>query len=191
MQIRTLETQNPEMLDTGYLKLNITNNENVPINNASINISLTGNPNSTLEKITTNSSGASENISLKAPPLELSLDEANNIQPYSEYTAYVTAEGYEPLDISGIEIFSGQNAILPVKLTPVSPKLFPGDIVIPAHTLFGYYPPKIAEDEIKPMNQSGEIVLSRVVVPETIIVHDGVPSDSSAPDYYVPYTDYI
>lgn len=191
MQIRTLETQNPEMLDTGYLKLNITNNENVPINNASINISLTGNPNSTLEKITTNSSGASENISLKAPPLELSLDEANNIQPYSEYTAYVTAEGYEPLDISGIEIFSGQNAILPVKLTPVSPKLFPGDIVIPAHTLFGYYPPKIAEDEIKPMNQSGEIVLSRVVVPETIIVHDGVPTDSSAPDYYVPYTDYI
>ena len=30
-----------------------------------------------------------------------------------------------------------------------------------------------------------------VVVPETIIVHDGVPTNSSAPNYFVPYRDYI
>ena len=64
-------------------------------------------------------------------------------------------------------------------------------MVIPDHTLYGYYPPKIAEDEIKPVNESGEIVLSRVVVPETIVVHDGTPTDSTAPNYYVPYRDYI
>ena len=51
--------------------------------------------------------------------------------------------------------------------------------VIPAHTLFGDYPPKIAEAEIKPTNETGEIVLSRVVVPEFVIVHDGVPTDLS------------
>ena len=51
--------------------------------------------------------------------------------------------------------------------------------------------PKIPEDEIKPMDESGEIVLSRVVIPEYVIVHDGVPQDSSAPNYYVRYTDYI
>ena len=38
-------------------------------------------------------------------------------------------------------------------------------------------------DEIKPVNESGEIVLSRVVVPETIVVHDGTPTDSTAPNY--------
>ena len=64
-------------------------------------------------------------------------------------------------------------------------------IVIPAHTLFGDYPEKIPEDEIKPMDETGEIVLSRVVVPEYVVVHDGVPSDSTAANYYVRYRDYI
>ncbi len=41
------------------------------------------------------------------------------------------------------------------------------------------------------MGESGEIVLSRVVVPQTIVVHDGVPTDSTAKNYYVPYRDYI
>ena len=65
------------------------------------------------------------------------------------------------------------------------------NIVITANTLYGNFPPKIPEDEIKPMNESGEIVLSRVVIPEYVIVHDGPPSDSSANDYYVRYRDYI
>ena len=65
------------------------------------------------------------------------------------------------------------------------------NVVIPAHTLYGNYPPKIAEAEIKPVSQSGEIVLSRVVVPEFVVVHDGAPTDSTAGDYYVRYRDYI
>lgn len=64
-------------------------------------------------------------------------------------------------------------------------------LVIGAHTLWKLYPPKIAEPEIKDLAETGEIVLSRVVVPETIIVHAGPPTDSSAPNYYVPYRDYI
>jgi hypothetical protein len=64
-------------------------------------------------------------------------------------------------------------------------------IVIPDHTLYGEYPPKIPEDEIKPVDESGEIVLSRVVIPEYVIVHDGVPQDPTAQNYYVRYTDYI
>ena len=63
--------------------------------------------------------------------------------------------------------------------------------MIPGHTLYEEYPPKIAEDEIKPMDETGEIVLSRVVVPEYIVVHDGSPRDSTAKNYYVRYRDYI
>ena len=55
----------------------------------------------------------------------------------------------------------------------------------------GNYPPKIAESEIKPVNESGEIVLSRVVIPEYIIVHDGPVGDKTAQNYYVRYKDYI
>ena len=64
-------------------------------------------------------------------------------------------------------------------------------VTIPDHTLYGDYLPKIAESEIKPVTETGEIVLSRVVVPQTIVVHDGAPTNASAPDYYVPYRDYI
>ena len=41
------------------------------------------------------------------------------------------------------------------------------------------------------MRQTGEIVLSRVVVPEYVIVHDGAPTDYTATDYYIRYRDYI
>ncbi|MDD7521490.1 MAG: peptidoglycan-binding protein, partial [Lachnoclostridium sp.] len=58
-------------------------------------------------------------------------------------------------------------------------------------TLYGDYPPKEPESEIKPVNESGEIVLSRVVIPEYVVVHDGPPADANAKNYYVRYTDYI
>ncbi|MCM1468827.1 MAG: peptidoglycan-binding protein, partial [Alistipes sp.] len=65
------------------------------------------------------------------------------------------------------------------------------NIVIPVNTLFGNFPEKIPESEIKPVNDPGEIVLSRVVVPEFVVVHDGAPTDSTAQDYYVRYRDYV
>ena len=91
-------------------------------------------------------------------------------------------------------IVASFTAVQPVTMNPLEvepPGETEDDIVIPDHTLYGEYPPKIPEDEIKPMDESGEIVLSRVVIPEYVIVHDGVPQDSSAPNYYVRYTDYI
>lgn len=179
------------MPDTGKLQINVTNNLNIPIENATINLTYSGQPDNVIEVLNTNNSGQTDSVDLDAPPIELSLTEDNLIMPYSEYSIYVTADGYEPVDISGIEILSDTSSIQEVKLTPVVPGAIGNDIVIPAHTLYGYYPPKIAEAEIKPMDESGEIVLSRVVVPETIIVHDGSPSDNTAKDYYVPYRDYI
>ena len=179
------------MPDTGKLQINVTNNLNIPIENASINLTYFGQPDNIIEVLRTDDSGQTESVDLDAPPIELSLTEDNLIMPYSEYSIYVTADGYEPVDISGIEILSDTASVQEVKLVPVEPGETGSDIVIPAHTLYGYYPPKIAEAEIKPMDESGEIVLSRVVVPETIIVHDGSPSDNTAKDYYVPFRDYI
>lgn len=186
-----LRAMQNNLTDRGNLQIKVVNNLNVPIQNANISISFTGNPTQTLEELRTNNSGLSENIELAAPPIELSLDENNNIQPYSEYTAVVTAEGYEPMDVSGIEILSSTEAMQQITLTPVAPGAQAGNVVIPDHTLYGEYPPKIPEAEIKPTNETGEIVLSRVVVPETVVVHDGAPSDSTAKNYYVSYTDYI
>ncbi len=179
--------------DKGKLQINITSEISaLPIENASISISYTGIPDSTLEQLTTDSSGQTETIDLDAPPLEYSLDPAIEEQPYSEYTLQINAEGFEPVSIAGAEILADVTAIQNVTLRPVDTSLSSEPVfVIPAHTLYGEYPPKIPEDEIKPVNETGEIVLSRVVVPEYIVVHDGSPRDTTAKNYYVKYKDYI
>lgn len=132
-------------------------------------------------------------ITLPTPPLSYSLDPESLQQPYSEYNILVTAEGYEPVYVTGSEMFEGELSLQPIRMNPI--EMEPGReekrVPIPVHTLFGEYPPKIPEDEIKPMAETGEIVLSRVVIPEYVIVHDGVPSDASAPNYWVRYKDYI
>ena len=118
--------------------------------------------------------------------------EPSEQQPYAEYTIQVTARGFIPVNVSGIQVFSGETATQRVRLVPEESDINPVDnIVIPANTLFGNFPSKIPEDEIKPLEETGEIVLSRVVVPEYVVVHDGAPSDSTARDYYVTYKDYI
>ena len=181
-----------ENSDSGKLKISLTSEENAfPVPDASIQISYTGVPEDTLEELTTNSSGSTDEIELPSPPEEYSLDPAIEEQPYSEYTLTITAPDFEPITIAGVEIFANTLALQNVRMRPVIPAEPPQIYVIPAHTLYGVYPPKIPEAEIKPTQETGEIVLSRVVVPEYIVVHDGSPRDSTARNYYVKYKDYI
>lgn len=176
--------------DTGRLQVQVrTELQNRPIAGARVTISYTGAPGVPLEEVQTDANGQTEFLDLPTPPVEYSLQPSEQ-QPYSEYNLSVQAPGYEPVEISGSEMLSGETSIQGVSMRPAAEGEFE-DVVIPAHTLFGYYPEKIPEDEIKPMDESGEIVLSRVVVPEYVVVHDGAPSDSTANDYYVRYRDYI
>lgn len=163
----------------------------IPVENATVTISYTGDPEAPLEVLTTDSSGQTPIITLPAPPLDLSLTPQPDAQPYSEYNIMVNAEGYEPVFVSGSEILANEVSLQPIRMNPLIAEEDERVVIIPAHTLFGEYPPKIPEDEIKPMDESGEIVLSRVVIPEYIIVHDGVPDDPTAPNYWVRYKDYI
>ncbi len=192
MEEPILKSMQSEGTEQGRLLVNVTANVGlIPIQNANITISYTGEPNSTLETLTTDSSGQTDTISLNAPPLEYSLT-PNSPMPYAEYTLNITAQGYEPVTVSGVEVLPDVTAVQNIEMIPTETALEPEEtIVIPDHTLYGDYPPKIPEDEIKPMDESGEIVLSRVVIPEYIIVHDGVPSDYTASNYYVKYRDYI
>lgn len=187
--LRMMQTDNTQL---GRLQINVTSSLGlIPIEDATITISYTGIPDVTIERITTDSSGQSQTIELPAPPLEYSVEPTERM-PYSEYNIQVEASGYETVNVSGTEILPDVTALQPITMTPLAGVAAPEEtIVIPEHTLYGDYPPKIPEAEIKPMDESGEIVLSRVVIPEFVVVHDGVPQDSSAPNYYVRYRDYI
>ena len=177
---------------TGGLQINVTSDIGlIPIKNAVISIAYTGVPETTVEKLETDISGQAQEVQLAAPPFEYS-QVPESPRPYSEYNLTVEAPGYEPVMVSGVEVLPDVIATQNIRMTPVETERAEEEtIVIPDHTLYGIYPPKIPEDEIKPMNETGEIVLSRVVVPEYVIVHDGVPNDASAPNYYVRYKDYI
>lgn len=164
--------------------------QNRPVAGAEVSVSYSGDPQKILEKLKTDGDGRTQVLNLATPPLEYSM-EPNINQPYSEYTIKVEAPGYRAVEVTGSELMSGQSSVQQILLDEMTPEDTFEDISIPEHTLFGEYPEKIPEDEIKPMDESGEIVLSRVVIPEYVIVHDGSPSDSTARDYYVRYRDYI
>ena len=160
-----------------------------PVEDAVVRISYTGEPDRTVEEVRTDSSGQTPVLELKSPPLEYSMEPSEE-QPYAEYTIQIQAEGFEREEIAGTEVLPDVLAQQPVRLRFQSRQSF-DRIVIGPHTLFAEYPPKNPEAEIKPVNETGEIVLSKVVIPEYVIVHNGPVGDQSAGNYYVRYKDYI
>lgn len=170
MRIQNLRGTQVEHVDYGTIKIQVTSSVGlIPVEDAKVTISYTGDPESTIEQISTNTEGQSETLTLAAPPLEYSMEPEQQNQPYAEYTVQVEAEGYRPVSIEGVDVFSGELSLQNVRMEPLEVSEENKNIVIPANTLFGNFPPKIAEAEIKPVDESGEIVLSRVVVPEYVV----------------------
>ena len=178
--------------DQGRLQVTVQDGaNNRPVENARVRISYTGVPDNVIEEVRTDSSGKTPMLDLAAPPLEYSMKPVEQ-QPYAEYTVQISADGFEPKEVAGTEVLPQVIAQQPASL--MRQRGVGEDyqrIVIGPHTLFGEYPPKNPEAEIKPVNESGEIVLSRVVIPEYIVVHDGPVGDTNAQNYYVRYKDYI
>jgi peptidoglycan hydrolase-like protein with peptidoglycan-binding domain len=178
-------------MDTGKLLISVQSTLGIqPVSGAKITLRSTGDPTTILESFTTDSVGQSETIELKTPPLEYSM-EPEQSQPYALYTIEVEAEAYAPVTINGIEVMPDETALQTVKMQPLADGGTEQNVVIDNNTLFEEYPSKMPEAEIKPTTGGGEIVLSRVVVPEIVVVHDGSPSDNTARNYYVPYAEYI
>lgn len=182
--------------DIGELQVNVVDSNNIPIKDARVIIRRPRqvgdeqqNQMQQIEELNTDASGQTQAVDLNTPPLAYSLDKNNDIQPYANYDVEVDAPGYETENIENVEILAKELAIQNVKMRQVEGNE-QENINIPPHTLYYEYPAKIPEDDIKDVSEPGEIVLSRVVIPEYVVVHDGTPS-SNARDYYVTYKDYI
>jgi hypothetical protein len=179
-------------VDTGYLQVNIFgNNKGMPIDNATVKVMdyVSGD---TIEELRTDSSGQTPVIELPAPPLDNSL-ETNQPKPYSEYSVSVDADGFETTNIEGVQILPTSKALQNIGLTyQTSMEEIPEDVFIEDHTLWGLFPAKIPEDEVKPLPESsGLVVLPAPVIPEYVVVHLGVPTDISAQNVWIPFKDYV
>lgn len=162
-----------------------------PVEGATVRISSPSNPTQVLEELTTDVSGLTSEIELPAPAIDYSL-EPSEVQPYSEYNIFAIQPNYTPVSISSMQVLANVTAIQDATMRESDDPSAEGSLyVVGPHTLFGDYPPKIAEPEINPAAETGEIVLSQVVIPEYVIVHDGPPTDTSAANHYVRFRDYI
>lgn len=134
----------------------------------------------------TDAQGQVKNIALITPPIEYSL-QYGLPRPFNQYDVQVIYQDYQSVYISNVQLFPEQTAIQNVLLLPSY-----NDIDIPYPTLWGTYPPKIPESEVKKLPlPTGQIVLPEPVVPSLITVHEGRPEDSSASNYTVGFKDYI
>ena len=183
---------NPAYTGQGFLQVKVTTESPVvPISGARVRIS-DPTDGTVLQELTTNSSGQTEPVDLPTPPLEYSVN-AGEPKPYASYSVTVFAEGFKTLHIGGVQLLPSGLALQPAALTPVTA----GGInvqnrYISPHTLWGDFPPKIPEDEVKPLpDADGLVVLPKPVIPEYIIVHLGKPSDQGVPNEWVLFRDYI
>lgn len=183
------------MADTGRLKVQcFIGNSYIPIDRCKIVINGRGEY-ATEKTITliTDSIGLTEEIELDAPPLEYSLNENSDKVPYSLYDITVERDGFNPIIINGCQVLPRQVAYQVCNLSRNTNRSTRHQVInIQPNTLNGDFPPKIPESDEKPLPPpTSGVVLPQPVVPEFIIVHQGSPNDSSAPNYKVKFKDYI
>ena len=189
-------------MQKGFLTISVTDTvTNAPIQGATINIYTTpdiGESQVAVYKdLKTDMSGQVTNVELNTPDIIYS-QQPSDVRPYSQYTIEVIADGYEAVLIDGTQLFPTIVARQCVNLIPKarSKQLYVRNseeiIVIGDNTLYGTYPPKIPESSLKPIAPpSGFVVLDNPVVPEFIVVHDGLPENSSVTNYWIPFKDYV
>lgn len=188
--MKNINIKQDEEQNIGYLTFSVFDVTIAkPLEGAKIVIS---NEKENLITVFTNESGQTQTIPLQTPPIEYSL-EPDEPMPYSMYNAIVTADGYETEKIEGIQVYAQNKSIQSIYLKPLRVAQQPSEtIVIPPPVIYGDYPAKVPEAEEKDLpKESGFIVLDKVVIPEFIVVHDGEPNDNSAPNYWIPYKEYI
>ena len=173
-------------MNTGFLIVSVTVESNIqPVKDARVRVL-----NTDIETYT-DLNGKSEVIELEAPSLEASNTPGE--VPYSTYDIEVTKEGLVPYIIRGVEIYPNVTSTQEIVMTSrdESNQEYQ-ELDIEPPVLVGDYSPKLPDKEeqpetplIKPM------VLPFIGVPEYIIVHDGVPSNTTASNYQVNFSDYI
>ncbi len=189
-------------MQDGFLTVNVVDStNNFPIVDATVNVYSMATEDQAsrtiFQNLKTDISGQIVGLNLEAPDLIYS-QQPSDVRPYSQYIVEVIKDGYETTLINGTQILATVIAEQGIRMQPLqrSRRLYSrqNEIIIDIgpHTLWGNYPPKIPESDLKPIPPpTGFVVLDNPVVPEFVVVHDGMPEDKNAPNYWVYFKDYI
>ncbi len=174
-------------MEKGYLIVNVYSESIAnPIKGATVIVTKNGQD---IITTITDENGQTDLIELDTVNKSFSESEQYEVKPYETYDIKVTAIGLTDTIVEGVQIFDGVTSIQNIYLTSIDENQNEDIQEISPNTLWENYPPYIEENEI--VSPIAPIILQEVLIPENIIVHDGVPSNSSAPNYTVPFLDYI
>ena len=180
------------MAEKGRLRLQCFNGDSfIPLDGCKATIT-TNDGNEKIVELVTDSSGKTQTIELETPPLENSQSPSGGI-PYSLCDIKVERNGFETFIVRGCQIYPVETAFQVCNLNQINTSRASRQevIVVQPNRLVGDFPQKIPEDVDKEMPPpSSGVVLPKPVVPEFIIVHDGLPN-SSGVNHRVLYRDYI
>ena len=171
----------------GFLVINAyTDNLAQPLKNVSIKI--TG---ESFESIyMTDENGSTKVIELECIDKKYTEKYQTEIKPFNLYNLEVDVLGLVKTKINNIEIYDGVTSIQSVFLTAKKEDNEIKEINLTATEIWGSDTPKILETFVKE-NSTNSKVLSQVIIPEYIIVHNGIPTDSNAANYIVSFVDYV
>ena len=119
---------NPAYIGRGTLQVVVTvGDDPSPIQGARVRVTDPADG-AVLAELTTDSSGQTETIELPTPPIEDSIAESD-VRPYATYNVTATAEGFETLHISGVQLLPGKG-IMDTEDFLVSNILLPGGSLV-------------------------------------------------------------
>ena len=172
--------------ELGFLIVNVyVDNIAQPINNAKVEVL-----NTNIVSYT-NSSGATNQIQLEAPSSFYSEVPQNDVKPYSTYDIRVSKDGLVPKVIQNVQIFPGITSTQNVFLVANNEKNNSQDVTnVEDITLWENNINGQTSERLININNDLR-VLPYVFIPEYIIVHDGIPSNTNAANYYVNFSDYV
>ena len=172
----------------GYLTMQArTAHDAVPLQGVQITVS--DDEGNRVYELRTDESGETRRVPLETVDKSFSLNQDFTGTPYVSYNVLAQAEGFDSVYISGIPIYEGQNAVLPIMLVPLQEQQRSR---VQTEIMIG--PPAVSMTGAR--NQEGERqgeesrVLRQVVIPNPITVHLGTPA-SSAANVQVSFPDYV
>lgn len=171
----------------GFLQI-IANTANKALPVVNVNLSVFNPETEEIFYGVTDENGYAPILSFDAPDKSLSLDRNYTGVPYSKVNVLAQKEGYQTIDISGIQIFADETAILELPFSPLVDVDTRSNIInVQDHQLIRPMQRSCANStEVDRMN----FVLDYPIIPKTITVHLGRPT-ASAQNVTVNFKDYI
>lgn len=172
-------------MGTGYLTIQArTGSDALPVGNAHVILHDT---NGTAQYETyTDANGNTEPLALPAPDMKYTLDPNYREPAYSVWDVDVEKTGFLNLHIHDVEVVDTQTSLLPVQMLPLV------DEPTPKRDMHIHIPPiGLLVPNQEQVDPPAARALRPVIIPDYITVHLGTPTNTSARNVRVKFTDYI